>query len=562
MFNFDSKYRILFGLLLFAGAASVGWKTSAPAHQRASPEISVSQRSRTLKAETPPGEAQLLASLPEEKERMRKAIEMAGDLPASEIRSWLESGKFSMSGGYSLTLFERIAFDRWALEDPADFMAWTLENQSRQYHRQLRIIVQNHPDLLSRVIDQNAGTPHHRQLLRTLATASPDFALAEFRRLLPELTGREFGYEAALSILMKERPEELLALFLDPAYAGNPELATVVLRHQLEVDFESALEILLARSDGYRLLFSNNNRNPAITPELLLARLPDFPEVWRDQLVSYPDRFRALLGNEIDVLGLDFSDYGFSKEKASRLRINLAALELERNPKEFLGRLGTLGFEPEVKQYLIESLAGQELSAREQAQLASALKDPADRLILEKAIADFRREYGPRSAPPANREELFAAITQEADQYPQLRLSAWDEAERARLEAEFDSLPPDQKSKISKLIHHNSFGPLSGLESKALVHLIAEEAINDPLKSQEFSSYNKGALEHVLELMNRDPGQAASWINQLPQGTIRLQAKKNLAINWRNYDPELTQNWIAAQPPAERKAIEEFLESK
>ena len=110
------------------------------------------------------------------------------------------------------------------------------------------------------------------------------------------------------------------------------------------------------------------------------------------------------------------------------------------------------------------------------------------------------------------------------------------------------------------MIHRHSSGPLSGLESKALVRLVTEEAINDPLKSRELSSYNKGALEHVLELMNRDPAQAASWINQLPQGTIRLQAKKNLAINWRNYDLVLTQSWIASQPPAERKVIEEFLE--
>lgn len=81
---------------------------------------------------------------------------------------------------------------------------------------------------------------------------------------------------------MKERPDELLALFSEPAYADNSELATAVLRHQLEVDFESTLEILLTRPDGYPLLFSNNNRNPAITPELLLARLPDFTEEWRD----------------------------------------------------------------------------------------------------------------------------------------------------------------------------------------------------------------------------------------------------------------------------------------
>lgn len=115
---------------------------------------------------------------------------------------------------------------------------------------------------------------------------------------------------------------------------------------------------------------------------------------------------------------------------------------------------------------------------------------------------------------------------------------------------------------LSEMIHRHSSGPLSGLESKALVRLVTEEAINDPLKSRELSSYNKGALEHVLELMNRDPAQAASWINQLPQGTIRLQAKKNLAINWRNYDLVLTQSWIASQPPAERKVIEEFLEAQ
>jgi hypothetical protein len=81
----------------------------------------------------------------------------------------------------------------------------------------------------------------------------------------------------------------------------------------------------------------------------------------------------------------------------------------------------------------------------------------------------------------------------------------------------------------------------------------------------EFEEQNYSFVEttskHALDLMEQDAAAASAWINQLPEGKLRLQTKKNLALNWRNYDPEGAQQWLSFQPVADRSAIEAFLAS-
>ena len=48
--------------------------------------------------------------------------------------------------------------------------------------------------------------------------------------------------------------------------------------------------------------------------------------------------------------------------------------------------------------------------------------------------------------------------------------------------------------------------------------------------------------------MNADSGKATSWLSKLPESPLRLQAQKNLAYNWRNYEPEAAQEWVDSLP--------------
>jgi len=50
-----------------------------------------------------------------------------------------------------------------------------------------------------------------------------------------------------------------------------------------------------------------------------------------------------------------------------------------------------------------------------------------------------------------------------------------------------------------------------------------------------------------------------SWVSSLPEGPQQLWAKKNLAADWQNYDPEAAEKWISRQPDSQQKEIEDFL---
>jgi hypothetical protein len=83
--------------------------------------------------------------------------------------------------------------------------------------------------------------------------------------------------------------------------------------------------------------------------------------------------------------------------------------------------------------------------------------------------------------------------------------------------------------------------------------------------AQEIAGWNKSSRgveqvsQYALDLMKTDPSSASSWVNSLPEGPQQLWAKKNLAENWQNYDPDAVEKWISSQPAHEKKEIEDFL---
>lgn len=132
------------GLLVFAAAAIVGWKTStstAPV-SASTPTESLSTRHA---GSTSPGLMENVRSQRTEGDRMRTAIEMARTLPSSEIREWLDQGTFNLRSGSAMTLFQKIAFERWAKEEPSEFLVCARSNSSHSYVHFIADIVKNQP---------------------------------------------------------------------------------------------------------------------------------------------------------------------------------------------------------------------------------------------------------------------------------------------------------------------------------------------------------------------------------------------------------------------------------
>ena len=58
-----------------------------------------------------------------------------------------------------------------------------------------------------------------------------------------------------------------------------------------------------------------------------------------------------------------------------------------------------------------------------------------------------------------------------------------------------------------------------------------------------------------------DPNAAGQWVASLPEGDGRLWAAKNLAARWAEYEPDAARRWISGLPAAERKQVQEYLDS-
>lgn len=66
------------------------------------------------------------------------------------------------------------------------------------------------------------------------------------------------------------------------------------------------------------------------------------------------------------------------------------------------------------------------------------------------------------------------------------------------------------------------------------------------------------AGQQAVNLLDRDPKEATRWIEGLPQGNVRDQTLKNLALNWRNLDPTGAESWINGLPEGDAASVKEF----
>ena len=150
----DSKYtpHILVGFLSFCAAVIVAWSSDKPASPSAQEDKTDSTSNLTRDLSSPNLSLRNLRAQRSEEARMRSAIEMARNLPSSEIKEWLESNKFDHRSGFAMTLFQKIAFERWSQEEPAEFLAWVAENGSSDYGKHVTAAIKNHPNAFREVL--------------------------------------------------------------------------------------------------------------------------------------------------------------------------------------------------------------------------------------------------------------------------------------------------------------------------------------------------------------------------------------------------------------------------
>jgi len=560
--NSSKLTTLLAGLLAFSAFALLGWRgiEKSPKVKKFSdlpPENTrMAQRSSQRSA------MQNIRSLADESQRLRAAMELARTLPVSEIQSWIEGGQFDSRGGFALTLFEKIAIERWAQEKPREFLVWFGENRTSKHKFSISHLLEDHPAALQEALEKIAEPHRKAGLLNSLAQENPKLALAELRRIMP-ISDKNLGHFSSFFYLIAR--DHSLALEAMVETLDGPAKIMVekaLISQRVRSDFNAVFDSLLDRPDGFKTFLGAENISQMIDQDELIARLPDFPAAWRDDLASNPRQL--FYGTKRDVtkwLSLDWVASGFTDQQAAKLRESLFDYAVRTDPDHSLPLLAEQNFSDEKRKNLLRlSVSGARTPEQRNERLAS-LTSAEDREYLQTLFQDGSSP-AILARPVRGADDLISALVSGPLNEPggdiSYQLREWKPEEKARLGEAFGDLEGDEKARFAGFAASARYVVGPALKGEAIRYLIEN---SESREAAGWTGYYANASiekssEHAIDLMASDPAAARSWVDSLPPSEERLCAVRNLVTNWRNFDPAAAQRWLASQPAADRVAIE------
>lgn len=560
---------LLTSLLIFSAASLVGWKSADKSPREDSPAQfeNLSSRGEARPAGNRDHGMRNLRSQRVEQDRMRSAIEMARSLPASEIRAWLDQGKFNQRKGYAMTLFEKIAFERWSQEEPVEFLVWIGENGASIDAARILAIAEANPEAIGAALAAIKDKADRIRILDSLASASPEIALTEFRKLLPLPASEWRYYEGTLKAIMKGHPSEVEAMLRDLDGQARTGLENIVYRQKLVDDFDSAFDEIVNFPDGFTRFFEDYSLIRTLKVEDILKRLDEFPAAWKAKLASNSYLLSFKVKSHPEFLERDWTESGFSEEQSKKLTSNMFLMGVQQDPETSLPLLDQAGFSEQEKQQFLAYAANQSRDEKELAKLAASLTNPDDRAYFENLLAERGSPamQAQENMAPADLLEKLTSSENDSDSFRMsMQMRNWTREQKEELMNSYHKLEGEPKTQAATFLAKQNRGFSPELRGDAIVHLLTN-ADTQNIKGWNQENSREAGMEtsqHAVDLMTTDPGQATAWVASLPDSPTRLLAKQNLALNWGNYDPEAAQKWIATQPVAEREAITKFLKEK
>lgn|GEM_PF-1767219 len=556
------------GLLVFAAAAIVGWKTGAGAAP-ADASASAGPLSTRHAGSTSPDLMGNVRSQRTEGDRMRTAIEMARTLPSSEIREWLDQGTFNLRSGYAMTLFQKIAFERWAKEEPSEFLVWASANSSHTYSyvHFIADIVKNQPGAIQSALASLDSTQKKEVLIQLIAGDAPDLALTELRKLLSDPEAGAHNFHSAFSALAKHRPAELERMLDEIKGPARDSLEQVVISAKLEKDFEGTLAQLYEMPNGFEYVFgrySYNNRN--LKPGELLSHLASFPESWRAQAVRNSYQLFNGIESVDQFSAVDWEGLGFTAAQIEKLQASYFQQKVQNKPEEVLAAMANFEFSDNEKSNIFRAAFYSTRTEEDLAKYRNSFTTPED-LALFDEIAEVRADFIFRDAQTAKIEtpaQLVSSLASRNVANLSSVIRNWNAEQKEDLISTYHELEGADKDYLASLAVTQNSGIPTDLRSEALKHLLTlpESSEFSDWKGQDGRQAVEAVSQNALTLMQSDPAKATTWLAELPEGPIRLQARKNLAVNWRNYEPEAVKKWLSSLPAAEQTEITSFLKSK
>ncbi len=495
-------------------------------------------------------------------ERMRATIALVNSLPVEELGRWLEQRWFETRGGFELTLFSKLAKERWEREDPEGYLRWSLKEGSGGASL-LVSWAENDPRRLLDFFKENPNDIQELQALARIAKSDPSLALARFREMATGLTQHSLSNHYG-SELLQQLAREAPAM-LEGELASLPDhlrfqAEAALSGERLKASFGDEIRKLWERPDGWKILQSIDVGDHA---DKLLEELAHLPASWKNRISSTAYRFTNG-DNAAKWLEADLEGSGFSAEQARGIR-GSAIQELgTRAPEDSLKAMRGMELEDHVRQNVIRNAFASNPDKVDA--LMALLDSEADREIARKII-----ESGNAAAdrPPAAKVETPAQWLEQAgsmspnsgDSYQfLLMLRNWDQEKIAELSGGFQHLPDESKRQVADLLVKNPFGIYmdDSLQGEAIRYLVSNPT-DGADTGQADREVTRSASVHAVRWAAKDPAAASQWTDSLPEGDVKMWARKNLAATWSQYDPGAASQWIDSLPAEARKEVNQFI---
>jgi hypothetical protein len=186
-------------------------------------------------------------------------------------------------------------------------------------------------------------------------------------------------------------------------------------------------------------------------------------------------------------------------------------------------------------------------------------------LIMREQIADmpadspeFREFHYAWGAVAGATAVLFGAETAKSDMAP--AIAGWAGADPSAAVDWFQNLDMQSNPAISKLLAENNTSPedLQDLRKHLAAGMVHGLSDADPFAASDFvlglSANSDGKADWMMGIVTdkmlhaNGPDEAASWAQDLPEGTMRAGALDKVARHYANRDPAAAVAWLESIP--------------
>ncbi|HEY8960768.1 MAG TPA: hypothetical protein VIM57_01095, partial [Luteolibacter sp.] len=492
-------------------------------------------------------------------EKMRATVALAHALKPSEFPEWMEGDRFSIRSGPELSVFRMIIFERWIKEAPDTLIGWATENNYGQAGRALLSLAKSDPQRLITHFRSHPNGEVELGVLREIAKHQPALALERLQELSAAklAPGIASAADDLLIELAKKSPSSLQAA-LDTL---SPELRTMaestLSGERLATSFATEMNALTGRPEGLRILEENLSKRPELSAQLLknLGRIPD---EWK-QLIAKNWGSPAFRDGK-KWFETDLESAGFSSAQAKAIKGKALQSLASQDPEFALTNLSAA--DESSKDYILASIFSREGDDARTEKLISLLPSEEDRkraghLLLQESLAN--------KASPTKPGEWLTQLSQLDERkglpYAALaNLQKWDTSQLAEARESFKQMPTEQRQHIALMLASSTSQSdmQSGFFGDALHFLVSHPpAVSETRQVDPVMA----SSAYAARLVARNPSEATSWVESLPEGQAKLWARKNVAANWQQYDPVAARAWIKTLPADTREEVAKHLQA-